>query len=771
MITIASQALNLKIFKLNYSGNFDEVKSDNLLDLFSLVNILSIYVPMQKRMYIWIGKNATQGLKKHIAQTRAVFSTQFPELKILRNITMECGSEPSDFFQFIGFSWDELNSHIKKQEEILTPILKKINSLKTKQNKLINSEKYPEAIEISEDIIELSKEINDNALENEQKEIITKLKERAEIKTDIDKIKEETLDRKNQFEKLIETKISANIIEAHKIVEEFKQKYENTFDLTTISESKELIKKDETIWSNFTKDQRYSTKELEKLKKQITKALEEQRILEADEILKKAKEHLLQIVDDGIKNEWHKIETDALEKRIKSETLEKVEESIEKSTKLKENYEFEEAITKLNSTIELIEDKDILEYGKRLQELKEELLEAEKNFKKIHKDILDLESKVKENRKNKHFYAALLNSEKIIEKSESIKKHDIVLKYTQIVEDIKDQIKKIETNEKLEEEQLLRKAEELEKVIVVDENVLPLVEEFSVDEILGDLSDDINQIMEEVGKLLDDHRVEVKEDISTKTLIKTASGEAIELVQKTEVQKTQEDDQNVKFSVKSGLVNPFDDIIEEAIITDLVPYNYEITEVHLNGEPVKELPDKSLTKQGIELEWKIQNIPPKEGVDINYDLRRRVSRTIIFILKSQLSIIKTHANLNTLKLEGLYEANLPFTNSFGEIINGVIVEDIIPLYYLHFIKEPLKLLPAEISSSKLGDLIKWNIGTMEPKTINYQYRLLELYRLEEIKISIDILSKSGITSLNKGDLTEALEIYEKIINQLDEYNK
>ena len=287
-----------------------------------------------------------------------------------------------------------------------------------------------------------------------------------------------------------------------------------------------------------------------------------------------------------------------------------------------------------------------------------------------------MESKVKENRKNKHFYAALLNSEKIIEKSESIKKHDTVLKYTQIVEDIKDQIKKIETNEKLEEEQLLRKAEELEKVIVVDENVLPLVEEFSVDEILGDLSDDINQIMEEVGKLLDDHRVEVKEDISTKTLIKTASGEAIELVQKTEVQKTQEDDQNVKFSVKSGLVNPFDDIIEEAIITDLVPYNYEITEVRLNGEPVKELPDKSLTKQGIELEWKIQNIPPKEGVDINYDLRRRVSRTIIFILKSQVSIIKTHANLSILKLEGLYEANLPFTNSFGEIINGVIVEDI-----------------------------------------------------------------------------------------------
>lgn len=770
MITI-NQTVNLKIFKLNYSGNFDEVKSENLLDLFSIVNVLSIYVPMQKRMYIWIGKTATQGLKKHIAQTRALFSTQFPELKILRNITIESGSEPSDFFQFIGFSYEELNDHLKKQEEALAPIIKKINTLISKQNKLIESEKYTEAIKISEQIIELSHEINDTALESEQKDIISELEQKADLKTDIDKIKDETLDIRNKFENLIETEISTNIIEAHKIVEKFKQTYEDSFDLTSISESNELIKKEETIWSNFIKDQQFSTRNLEKLKKQVIKALKENKILEAEESLKRAKEHLLHITDDDVKDEWNKIETEVLEKKIKSETLEKIEESIAESTKLKKDYEFEEAITKLNSTIELIQDKEILEYSKRLQELKEELLEAEKNFKKISEEILELEGKVEENRKNKQFYAALLNSEKIIEKAESIKKHDMVLMYTSIVEEIKEQINKIETNEKLEKENLLKKAKEIEKLIIIDQNVLPLVEDFSVDEILGDLSDDINQMMEEVGKLLDDHRVEVREDISTKSLIKTASGEAIELIQKIDIQKTQEDDQKVKFSVKSGLVNPFDDLIEEAIITDLIPYNYEITEVHLNGEPVKELPNKALTKQGIEIEWKIQNIPPKEEVDINYDLRRRVSRTIIFILKGRLSIIKTHANLKILKLEGLYEASLPFTNSFGEIINGVIVEDIIPLYYLHFIKEPLKLLPAEISSSKLGDLIKWNIGTMEPKTINYQYRLLELYRLEEIKINIDILSKSGIDSLNKGDLTEALEIYDKIINQLEEYSK
>jgi len=37
-----------------------------------------------------------------------------------------------------------------------------------------------------------------------------------------------------------------------------------------------------------------------------------------------------------------------------------------------------------------------------------------------------------------------------------------------------------------------------------------------------------------------------------------------------------------------------------------------------------------------------------------------------------------------LELEGLYEANLPFTNSYEGQLEGVIVEDIIPLYYLNF---------------------------------------------------------------------------------------
>jgi hypothetical protein len=765
------EPMNLKIFKLDYSGSFEEVKSENIMELFSLFSILAIYVPIQKRMYIWIGKNANQSLKKHIAQTRALFSTNFPELKILRNITIESGSEPSDFFQFIGFDWEELNDHLKKQEEELNPIIKKVNDLLIKQNKQIDSEKYEEAIRLASKISDLSNEIKNDALKREQKDLIVELKQKLEQKTDLDEIREEISKVRKQFEELAETKLPQNIIDAHNLVHEFKEKFQELYDLDSIKESKALISKEDKIWNNFNKDRKYAIEELDKLSKEINRNIQNSRILEADEKLNKAKELLLRISDQQIIDKWTKIESNLLEIKLKSETIEKIEDSIKESSKLSKTYQFQEAISKINSTLKLIQDEDILEYNKRLTDLKNELERAEKEYRIAREQIENLAEKISDNRKNNQLNAAMMNCESIVAIAEKIDDSEILLTYSQISDEIEAEIQQIMDFELKENTELINKAKELEKVIEYEEDVLPLLEEFPVEDILGDLSDDLDEILAEVGNLLEDHRVEVREEISNKTVIKSATGEALELTKDIEIEKKQGDEEDVKLEVRSGLSNPFEDIISEAIITDLIPYNYEITDISFDETLVEELPDKTLRKEGIELEWKVQNIPPKEQLDIKYDLRRRVSRTIIFILKGQLKIIKTHSNLKTLELEGLYEATLPFNNSFGDILKGVIVEDIIPLYYLHFIKEPTDLLPAETSKSSQGELIKWNVGLMEEVTINYQYRLLELYRLEELKININRQGKNGLEALKRGDLTEALKIYDEIITQLEDYNK
>ena len=272
------------------------------------------------------------------------------------------------------------------------------------------------------------------------------------------------------------------------------------------------------------------------------------------------------------------------------------------------------------------------------------------------------------------------------------------------------------------------------------------------------MSDDMNELLNQVGSLLNEHRVDVKKEITNSVLLTSASGEVFEQEKEITVVKS-DNKEEVLFNVQSGFDNPFDDVIEEAIITDLIPYNFEISNIELNGDIIKELPNNTLTKEGIELNWEFKNIPPKEKIEIKYDLRRRVSRTIIFILQNQLKIIKTHSNLKNLKLEGLYEANLPFTNSYGTNLEGVVVEDIIPLYYVHYIKEPEKVLPDKRDKSEIGEIIKWNIGTMDSKTLNYNYKLLELYKFEELKIIINELDNKGFSDIENKDIIECIDNY------------
>ena len=760
----------LKFFKLDYSGSFKEISTDSPLDLFTLVDILAIYIPIQKRMYIWIGKWATQSLRNYIPQIRTRFSEKLPELKILRNITIESGSEPSDFFQPFTFTWETLNSHIDEQETKLKPIIQDIDSFKEKIVKLTNLEEYEEAITLSQEIIKLSIKIEDQALENEQNDNIKDLRRKAKLKISIDKVEEETEKIKRSFEDLIDTHKPEDIIKAHEMINEYKQKFENFIDLSVISSANDLLLEEDKVWKKFNADQNKAIKELKTLANKIKKYVEKNELEEAETILIKARELLPLVSDADLKHEWKEIESQVLETKIKTSTIEEIEKSILDSSKLTEDLQFKDAISRIESTIELIQDKEILEYNNKLKNKMEEIIAKQAEFEKHIEKINKLEQIIRENKKNGHLDAVIIQCGDIIKIAESIKEQDIVLDYTQILEETKNELEEERILKKEKQEALIEKAKELEEVIQTEENVLPLIEEFLVKDILSDLSNDVNDMLNQVGTLLDEHRVEVKNEIKNKALLTSASGEVLELDQNIEIKKNEMDEKVVNFNVQSGIINPFDDVIEEAVLTDLIPYNFEITNIQLNGESVKELPDNSLSENGIELNWQFKNIPPKENIEINYDLRRRVSRTIIFILNGQLKIIKTHSKLNMLELEGLYEAKLPFTNSYGAKIEGVIVEDIIPLYYLHFIKEPIHILPATIRNSEHGELVKWNVGTMEIETLNYQYRLLELYRYEEIKININHLNKEGLDSLERGDLSNSLAIYEKLINQLEEYN-
>jgi len=241
---IAEMSSEIKIFRLNYSGSFEEIDSENLLNNFTLFNILTFYIPNQKRMYIWIGKKASQSLKSHIPQIRGAISREHPELQIIRNITIESGLEPPEFLEIIGIEEAILKSNIKELEIKLLPVLSEINRLKTKADKFFASSNYEDAIKIAQKIVTLGQGINDDSLEQDQINFIIEARARAYATEILQEIEILCVETTAEFDHLVKAE---KYQDAHQLVEEIKKKYENKYNLSIIPLAQQLLLKDENM--------------------------------------------------------------------------------------------------------------------------------------------------------------------------------------------------------------------------------------------------------------------------------------------------------------------------------------------------------------------------------------------------------------------------------------------------------------------------------------------------------------------------------------------
>ena len=388
----------------------------------------------------------------------------------------------------------------------------------------------------------------------------------------------------------------------------------------------------------------------------------------------------------------------------------------------------------------------------------------------------------------------LMQCNAIINLFEKIEELDSKNKYIEFIKEVKDKIaetlkqeeeitlrkKAVEKflnlydeqikEKKKEQENLIRKAEKCNQLIEIQEDLIPIIEDFTVQDLLGDLSSDIQQQLEQLGSILEEHRVDVKSTISNRGIIIRSTGEALEIENEINANQIRSNEREVLYDVQIKLENQFDDVIEEAILTDLIPYNFEVVNIKISIKGIERAEEKILTKDGLEITWNLKKIQPKEKIEIVYDLRHRISRTIIFMLESQLKIIKTHVNIEetTPRMEGFHEASIPFINPGPNQLKGLIIEDIIPLYYIHNIKEPKSFIP-RLDQSNKGDLIKWNIGTMGIDSINHHYKLLEIFKFEEIKLLIDEIDQEAFDCLKKKEISSSIEKYNEILAMLDKY--
>ncbi len=425
----------IKTFKLNYDGTFDEVAYEHIKEVFTIVNILAIYITKIKTMYIWIGRNATQALKNHIPNIRVIMKEEFPQFRIIRNITFDMRSEPLEFFNNLNLTKDELYEIINYQEKIVIPILEKVNDLKEKSDKLIKSEEYKNAITLLKEIIELAKKIQDDALVTEQKRLISELTEKYENEKIVSEIEKETAKVEKEYTDLVK---SQRILDAHNLVETFIKKYETIYDLSLISNAKELILKEKRKWNS---EQEKIRNDLVLLEKELSSSLEILEISKATEIFEKGMNLLANLIDEKITNRWNQFKNKIEDAKKKLDFIEKFESFSEEIVKLKEGHLYEELKLKIKVLIKNTEKIDLPEYRSKLDILINEVDSAEELYKTKLDDITNLEKVILGNQRNDRLEENLIECEKIIELARSITNQNIIDQYLKVLEETKLKIK------------------------------------------------------------------------------------------------------------------------------------------------------------------------------------------------------------------------------------------------------------------------------------------------------------------------------------------
>ncbi|MHA2390701.1 MAG: hypothetical protein ACXAEX_01925 [Promethearchaeota archaeon] len=440
----------LNIFKLNFDGSFDEIAYDDIKDVFTIINILAIYLSKKKVMYIWIGRNATQSLKNHISNIRIIIKEEFPDFRILRNFTFEMREESYEFFNNLSITKEELYKQIDYQEQIMLPTLRKIDLLKKKLEKSNEIEDYSNAINLSKEIIELAEKIEDEALVTEQKELLTDLTARSEKAKIISEIEEKTLEMEIEFTTLLDAK---EFLEAHRLVENLIERYKNIYDLTQIPSVNNLISEEKVIWD---KEQKRLKKELAKLENDLYRALKNLEVEKAKNILEMAKNLFPNLLDDEIKNKWDRFDSELQSAKQKAVLIKKAEEFVFNSKSLIENYQFQSLYDELEILLGKVQELKIGPTEEKLKSLQKEIISAEANFNSKVAELEVLEQSITSKQESDLLMEILEPCEKLISIAKSIKKSDLIHKYTEIFKKTK---KKLEEIKNFEENQNKLKTE------------------------------------------------------------------------------------------------------------------------------------------------------------------------------------------------------------------------------------------------------------------------------------------------------------------------
>ncbi len=275
---------DIKLFKILYSGEIESIESENIIQYFSDLKIIAFYVPQKKRLYTWIGKDCSSTLKNYIANMRHTFGEEFPYLRVLRYITVESMEEPFDFLSDVGISKQTIHEKLstKREEyEKNQALVSKIKAFKKETDDYFENKQFKQAIESAREVIQLAREIDDDVLVKDQKNLIAEAKARLKAESILDEIRKEKKVIKEKLFSLEYNKSQDKVNELYDYVEQFKSKYSEYLKLSALQNVREVIRKVERLCEEYHQSniqesqiQEAFTGKIEELREKAREALE-----------------------------------------------------------------------------------------------------------------------------------------------------------------------------------------------------------------------------------------------------------------------------------------------------------------------------------------------------------------------------------------------------------------------------------------------------------------------------------------------------------------
>ncbi len=379
------------------------------------------------------------------------------------------------------------------------------------------------------------------------------------------------------------------------------------------------------------------------------------------------------------------------------------------------------------------------------------LLEKEENeidsIQKEKEILLEELIQILEEEKNQdHILSSIINCRKILEIAEDLNNEELYDKYINSIVRFEQKLEDIHQIEEEEYKLVQKQIQDLSKIINVEDSIMPEIEDIPIENLVKNFNSDLNDMKDLATRVLNEHSVEIKEVIHNRMIIKRSSGKSIEnqkdidiSVDFSSINNKNNDILNPEYYISNIVDNESDDPIEEALIQDIIPYNYEITEVTINGKEPELQPDTKLKKNGLQYSWYIPKMDENDSINFKYQLKPRISRTIILPLKNSVKVIKTHSDLKdeteqNIEVQNSEVALLTFKNSFENRLNNIVFEDIIPIFYAYEVEEhKSQHFPSFKESSE--NFVKWKLNEMPiEQSSQYEYELTELHKIEELKI-------------------------------------